>query len=345
MAILDAQAWSSVVDADGQSVFDRQQRWSNSHSAALFDADGGPKLNGAWTSGNNSQYIQLDGSFGLSTICVAFWYNQRAVDSAGNQIVLLYEGSFVTAHVYLETINQQLFVFRGGGVNLGPAGTFRMSPERWYHIGMRAVIHDTTGEVQVEINGNEVFNQTGLDTRNSGTSGIIDAVRYDGWGGGKQWIAEPIAFSTAGDAPTSLFGLHRVHMIKPDGDGTPTNFTPLGAGTNFSEVDEQAADDDTSHNESTVVTNKDRLTCESLPTAVKTVYSVQAKLLVKDPDGTATESVKTGLNSGTESLSTALALSTGYEQFEGPLETVDPNTAAAWTEANVNAADVVYEHA
>jgi hypothetical protein len=35
----------------------------------------------------------------------------------------------------------------------------------------------------------------------------------------------------------------------------------------------------------------------------------------------------------------------GYLMYDGPMETVDPNTASAWTEANVNATDVVYEHA
>lgn len=343
MAILNAQAWSSAVNADGQSVFGRQKLWDATHSAARFEDTRGPFGNGAWTSGLDNQTLRLDGGFGLSTIFAAFWLNIRVDDNTVQNLHLV-EGAFTTLHVYMENAFGSVVVKRGNGTELGRS-TKLQARDRWYHMAIKAVIHDTTGSVEVRVDNEVWILETGLDTRNGGTSGIIDSIRYEGWSGNRQWIAEPIVWSGVGDAPTDFFGPHRVHMIKPDGDGTPTNFTPLGAGTNFSEVDEQAADDDTSHNESTVVTNKDRLTCESLPAAVKTVYSVQAKLLVKDPDGTATESVKIGLNSGTESLGSAEVLSTGYEQFEGPMETVDPNTAAAWTEANVNAADVVYEHA
>lgn len=344
MAILDAQAWASFVHADGTVIFERQERWNDSSTTALFDASNGPTGGGSWNSGANNRWLQIDPGWGLSTICVAFWFNLKQVAVATSRMVLLYEGSYATAHVYLEQQSGIIVVKRGDGTVLARVSDFIMTTGQWYHIGLRVVIHDTTGEVQVEVNGHEVVNETGIDTRNGGTSGIIDSLRFEGWSGGGQWIAEPIVFSTVGDAPTGLFGMHRVHMIKPDGD-VSVQFTPLGAGTNFSEVDEQAADDDTSHNESPTVTNQDRLSVESLPAAVKTVYSVQAKILVKDPDGTATEDVKVGLNSGTESLGSAKALSTGYEQFEGPLETVDPNTSSPWTEANVNATDVVYEHA
>lgn len=344
MAIVEAQAWACFANADEEGSFDRQQNW-NANADALYTKAAGPNAAGAWSSESNSEYLEFDNSLGLSTLFGAWYFEFNPSQLPRyHDLLHFYEGSFATRHCYLSLYDTGTLLLANNGGGLLAKANRPVNVMGINHIAFKVVIHDTTGSVDVELNGNSIMSETGLDTRNGGASGIIDSLRLESESQYNYRHSNFILWSGAGDAPTDFFGMHNVHMIKPDGD-TSVQFTPQGAGAGYVEVDEQAADDDTTYNESATVTNKDEFTTESLPTKVKTVYSVQAKALVKDPDGTATESVKVGLNSGTESLSAAQALSTGYEIFEGPLETVDPNTASAWTEANVNGTDVVYEHA
>ena len=344
MAIVDLQAWSSSVDADEEAVFNRQPLWSAGNDA-LFYASDGPFGDGAWAPEREYEWLRCDGGWGLSTIYVAMWVNSTSAVTGDRTILLLGEGTVAspTYHVDIQWTGHGFVLRRGkaGTVLARIEGPF-LRFDTWHHVACKVVVHDSTGVVIIEVDGEEVVNETGLDTRNGGTSGIIDLIEMASHYQYQIRYAEPIVWSSAGDSPTDFFGLHRVHMIKPDGD-TSTGFTTLGAGTNAAEVDEQACDDDTSYNYSATATNKDKLTTESVPTAVNSVYAVQAKCQAKDDAGT--DNIKVGLDSGTESLSANQALANGaYNLFEGPLETVDPNTSSQWTETNVNATDVVYEH-
>ena len=346
MAIVEMQAWSSFVDNSAAAVIARQENWGCSNEARTYDTDG-PFGQGAIAADRNTWWVQFDGGLGLTTAYVAFWCYPSYLGLGDRTFSLFSEGTIASPTHHLDFTwdgSGLIKVKRGsGGTEVARSAAGVLRSFKWHHVMMKMVIDDSAGVVVVNVNNEEVINETGLDTQNGGT-GLIDTFQWTCEYQYSMRLAEPIIWSGAGDSPTAFFGFHRVHMIKPDGE-TSVAFTPLGAGTNDVEVDEQAHDDDTSYNESSTVTNKDKLTTESLPTGVATVYAVQAQVLAKDPDGTATESVKVGLDSGTESLSGAKALSTGYEIWEGPIETVDPNTSSQWTESNVNATDVVYEHA
>jgi hypothetical protein len=346
MAILSANSWQQFPSGANETQFDQQAEWDATASADIRMTSG-PFGGKVWGAETNSQYLRCDGQWALSSIGFMAWHREQYDPPRGatRWLALFYEGTIAsnTLHVGISIDGTgRLRVYRST-TNLLATSDDILPYGRWNHLGFEVVVADgTSGSVLIELNGNEFLNVTGVDTRNGAASGVVDIIALEGeWNENYLW-GQPAVFSLTGDAPTSLPGMHRVHMIKPDGE-TSGQFTPLGAGTNDAEVDEPDWDDDTSYNESSTVTNKDELTVESLPTEVATVYAVQAKLRAKDPDGTATESVKVGLNSGTESLSSALT--TGYLMYDGPMETVDPNTASAWTEANVNATDVVYEHA
>jgi hypothetical protein len=348
MAILSANSWQQFPSGANETQFDQQAEWDATASADIRMTSG-PFGGKVWGAETNSQYLRCDGQWALSSIGFMAWHREQYDPPRGatRWLALFYEGTIAsnTLHVGISIDGTgRLRVYRST-TNLLATSDDILPYGRWNHLGFEVVVADgTSGSVLIELNGNEFLNVTGVDTRNGAASGVVDIIALEGeWNENYLW-GQPAVFSLTGDAPTSLPGMHRVHMIKPDGE-TSGQFTPLGAGTNDAEVDEPDWDDDTSYNESSTVTNKDELTVESLPTEVATVYAVQAKLRAKDPDGTATESVKVGLNSGTESLSSAQALTTGYLMYDGPMETVDPNTASAWTEANVNATDVVYEHA
>ena len=345
MAIIEAQGWQWAANAAAGAVFDRQENWTRV-DAVTFSKAGGPFADATWYPANIGDFLDVNNLGGLSTIYFACYLKCEAIASS-SVIVSFGEGTAGsgTAHItFTRDVNGAISCRRGTGT-----GTVLFSFDasdihhKWVHFAVKLVIDETAGAVVVEINGDERANETTLDTRNGGTSGIIDYFRFEGYFSITR-LAAPIFWSDTGDSPTAFFGLHRVFTIRPDGDSS-VQFTRLSGTTNWEMVDEDEYDDDTSYNESSTSTNKDRLTCGSLPTTANTVYSVQAKAMATDPDATPTESIQVGVNSGTESLGSSKSLSGSYELWEGGLETVDPNTAAAWTVANVNNTDLVYVHA
>ena len=274
---------------------------------------------------------------------------------------------YFAAWIYLANVSNGFYVFRfisdDGGPHLtlycnSTTGTISirrntttlettvlaLATERWYHLEFYGLINDTTGAYTLKLNNTEWAADTGVDTRDGSFN--LNVQSTDAWGdeGDAYLFAMPMFWSTAGDAPTASIGPHKIWSVRPDGDSATADFTPLGAGANYVEVDEAEADDDTSYNESSTTTHKDRLTCAAMSESPSTIYGVQAVACAKLTDA-GSFGIKPGIyaNGATESKP-ASAISLGIEwEYVTHLTTVNPNDSLAWEEADVNAAEVQYE--
>ena len=69
------------------------------------------------------------------------------------------------------------------------SATVALTQNQWYYIECQAKLHDTTGSVIVRIDGVEVINSTGLDTKNAGDSSVYERLRLATFGSSRtgQW--------------------------------------------------------------------------------------------------------------------------------------------------------------
>jgi hypothetical protein len=124
-------------------------------------------------------------------------------------------------------------------------------------------------------------------------------------------------------------------VLVPDADDA-VEFTPLGAGTNWSEVDELPNDADTSHNESDTPGHEDVFTHGGL-TETGTIFAVAVEHTARrTADGLMRlyDVVQSGAVVDDGDLVT---LGDTYINRLGEVHLKDPNGTAAWTSARVNA--------
>lgn len=271
----------------------------------------------------------------------AFMPEPNLADLTANHIVQIGEGA--TAHVSLKlNTNGTLSVMRGtgGGTTLGTTA-FALSENTYYYVEIGGSIHDTTGAVTVRVNGDPKLTLTSVDTRN-GATGVWDYVAIGGLdvvtnGDEAYWRFDDLyVCDGTGSAPHNTFlGDVRVISILPDGAGATTQFTP-SAGSNYQNVDEATPDDDTTYNASNTAGHKDTYTYGNVGVA-GTVHGVQACVSAKKTDAGTRTIAAVARPTSTDYDGTTQALGTTYTYYR-QIWALNPATAAAWTTAEVDAA-------
>lgn len=153
------------------------------------------------------------------------------------------EGSTVHLSLYRDNTTQAIQVYRGdAGTLLGatPDGTAPVGVDLF--IVITGEIHDTTGFVQIWINGTKYFdsadlNPGGVDTRNGGTSGLVNRHRWKNSSGGSQWYVNDIYCADPNASGYTMMHDWRCEQLLPTSD-IIADFTPSAGGTVFGVVDD-----------------------------------------------------------------------------------------------------------
>jgi hypothetical protein len=268
-------------------------------------------------------------------VCGMAYFPTGVAPNSDRYIMQFFEGA--TPHVYLTSGNDVAAipqVKRGNGTVLGTCAMSPMVANQWYHFQMKVVVHDTTGSVEVRLNGAVVFSATNIDTRNGGVVGTIDTI---GWRGDFTAYFDDMWIDNS-----AFLGDCKIEPLRPTGAGDSTDFTP-SAGSNWQNVDDTSPNGDTDYNHSNTVGHKDLFALNNLATVAGTVLGVQMRFRGrKDDAGSRTVKgvLKTG---GVEFDSAGLALGDNYLGKTDVLHVVNPDTTAAWTIAEVNALQAGYE--
>jgi hypothetical protein len=142
----------------------------------------------------------------------------------------------------------------------------------------------------------------------------------------------------AGSVNNNFLGDCRVDTILPSGAGSTTQFTP-SAGSNYACVDENPPNEDTDYVESSTLNHVDTYAFADIAHTPTGIFGVQINMDVKKDDAgdrwiaSITKSGSSGNVAGT-----AKTLSTGQTIHSQVVE-LDPDTAALWTKAGINAAE------
>jgi hypothetical protein len=217
-----------------------------------------------------------------------------------------------------------------------PAGTLVTG---WNYIEATAVISDTVGLVKIRVNGSatDALSISGLDTRNAGTSTNIDAIAIAGNAVTSTQYDDMYVCNSLGSINNTFLGDVRVYSLAPTGAGNYTQFVP-STGANWAAVDEQPYSA-TDYVGSPTSGNRDSYVLTDLPATVGTVFGTREELVAAKSDAGAA-SIKQSLRiASTDYDGSALTLGTTYVGFITVRET-NPNTAAAWTPAGVNGAEI-----
>ena len=266
----------------------------------------------------------------------------------------LYNGSIVsflgsdgvTAHVAVAlTVSGEITV-TAGGAEIYRTGTNLLQVGVWRYIEMAGTVNDTTGEISLRVDGDELFSDTGIDTRVGGSDANVHRLRYGDDSSSRRSLFDDVYFGNklgGAGAVNSLIGPLEIEVIRPNGNG---NYSQL-VGSDGNSVDNYLNVDETTpsaadYNGSDVVGNKDSYAMSDLVATDGTIHAVvQSGYALKSDAG-----VKSGRNfirrSATDDFGPDHTLSESAILFDRILEQ-DPVAAGAWTIAAVNDTEFGWE--
>jgi hypothetical protein len=224
----------------------------------------------------------------------------------------------------------------------------RVVDGEWHHVELAMTINTSTGTATLWIDGEEQYALTGIDTQDAASnistyvrvrlssSVAANTVEY-------VWFDDIMVWDDSGSEFTGALPnhIHRIETIRPGGAGAAADFTP-SAGSNFQNVDETVADDDTTYNESSTTGHIDSFAYGNMSLSADEIFGINIKSRVKFDSGAANFRNKTRISS-TYYNGTTVAAGAAYALVETIYNNNPASTGSNLTVSDINAAEFGYE--
>jgi hypothetical protein len=269
--------------------------------------------------------------FGLYLLSTETAELMRFVDSEGTVQAAISISNDGTVRLYRGTVS--------GGTLLATS-TNSLPILSWNFIEAKLTIADSGGTFEVRVNESVWVTFTG-DTKQSTTQST--AVRIQIWGRGSDNAIDDLYICDGtGSTNNNYLGDVRVDTVRPIGAGNYAELSRQGSASNWDNVDDTIIDSDSSYNFSNTVGQRDTLDCGNLPSITGSIFGVQLNIAArKDDAGSRTLRSLTRVSS-TDYEGASQNVGTDYRVYRQILEQ-NPNTAAAWTESQINTAEFGYK--
>lgn len=283
---------------------------------------------------DDGDYLRFDLPFEIQTF-TAGMYVKFAVASSTDFFFGTYNTAGTLGLNIRQTSGGALEVLRAT-TSLGTSGPGVVTPGVYHRIEFQATKHASTGMAKVIVDGITVINLTNVNTSNAQWQraqfhgpGVANQYTYVDWFyiDGNASVVTPVSHGNV-----------LVGTLLPDADGSTQEWTVPGGGNAW-----QKLDDDplavTDWLESTTDTNLALIGHAAVPAGA--IIKAMQSSIVQDKDDAGEMSLKLVCKSGatTDVSSTAIVPILNTPKGAVRCYDNDPNTAAAWTETNANAAE------
>jgi hypothetical protein len=221
---------------------------------------------------------------------------------------------------------------------LGTATVATLQVGVWSYLEVRMKCDGSTGTCIIRLNGIEVKNLTGLDTLY--TSATLTRIALASRASAHQTLDydDLVVMNTTGAVNNDFLGDVTVTALYPSGAGTTSGWTP-SAGSNYQNVDETPANDDTDYNSTATLNAKDTYAMQDCAAGAD-IRAVQILAAVrKGAEGPGQVKLVTR-SSSTDYDGAAQGIGGTSYSYVREIRETDPATAAAWSESGWNAVEI-----
>jgi len=222
------------------------------------------------------------------------------------------------------------------GTVLGTSAASLISPDQWFYVEFKIVIHDSTGSFEVHVDESSILSGSGVDTKNLSDAGV-DTVEFRGFYTGSINMSIDDVYIEDVD----FFGDCRVDVLYPDGSGDYAQWTSDPSGDNYENVDDDGdMDDDTTHNATGVVDEKDSFTFDdltSMPTA--DIHAVAVSIAARKDDAGAHNIKALCRIDSTDYVGSDMGIFDEYWIFQMIWNNPPSALSDDWTEDGINGAE------
>ncbi|HET9411843.1 MAG TPA: hypothetical protein VFO38_03285 [Candidatus Saccharimonadales bacterium] len=260
---------------------------------------------------------------------------QPVVSASRITVYFMADGGTILHANVMRNNSSGLLEIRRGGTILA-TGTTVLSAGTWYYIEMQATVADSGGTIKVRLNGastNEI-DFTG-DTKNGGTSTLIDAIRIDN-GSSNNRIDNMYALNSIGTNNVTFLGAVQVHTLTPNGNGSSSQFT----GSDGNQVDNYQLVDELPYSTADYVGSstsgqRDTYLLDNLPNGYHQIFGIQSNVMsLKNTAGT--RAIKFALRSnGSVYYGAPVSLGTSAQTYSDMYEN-SPVTSLPWTSSEIS---------
>lgn len=206
----------------------------------------------------------------------------------------------------------------------------------WNYLEVKVFVHDSTGFVQIRLNGQTYLNATALDTKNTGNN-YINMFRFQPFGNTGMFnfkIDDVYVCDDTGTTNNGFLGECRVQTQYPTANGDQNDFLAVGAASNWQTVDETPADDDLTYVRSAVVGATDNYAMGTLA-LTGTIFGVQLNVSHRKDD-VGSRTVTPVIKAGTTHYEGALFPCGSDYSVAQKIWEKNPDTATTWTNVSLN---------
>ena len=270
---------------------------------------------------------------------IAIYRNSLTVPTyvAGYPLFGFYDGTTLQLGFYV--VGTEIHVY-SNGIKLGETSGADISYQTWRYVEVKFTIHNSAGAVEIHVDGVQRMTPLADQDTQVSANAYFNIFEFKGlcisvWA----YYDDLYMCDLTGTKNNDFLGDVRVDVLRPDGAGTYTQFTP-SAGTNWENVDEVYPDDDTSYNQGSNVGDKDTYALAALPApAGTTIHGVKSQITVRKTDAGARECKLLTRSGSTDDLGDTVVLSDSYLTPTKIYEN-NPDDSLAWEDADVNAMEV-----
>jgi hypothetical protein len=244
-------------------------------------------------------------------------------------------------------VSRGLATAAGGGL-LAQSTTGLYGVNSWAYAELQILVSDTIGTVSLSLNGTVIATATNVDTRNAGTSGVINLVSFESGISATSFSAARFTrfdnlyiLDTTGPAPLNApLGPVRVDTLVPSAD-VQTNFTRSSGSSSFVLIDDVPANGDTDFVSSGTSGHKDIMELSNLSAVGGTPLAVRTVLTARKTDAEAINVIPSLIAGGTEISGPSHAIGDSYAPYRHTFLTA-PDGSSPWTEETVNDLRLAY---
>lgn len=229
--------------------------------------------------------------------------------------------------------------YKGGDpVALGTSSEL-ITANGWNHLEAKVVVDDTTGAVEVRLNGVTILNLSGVNTDPNGSGEVsqYQTCNQTNRGADGSWyIDDVIAWDDSGSSNNDFIGDKKVFTDFPDADTADVDWVPSAGSDLFAMIDDPDPDGDGTYDEAENVGDVMGVTYPNVDAAV---LAISAIILVHKSRKTdaGTCNVQQSCISGVSNTDGVdRPMTTAYTLYHDVIE-VDPATSAPWTPTGANA--------
>ncbi len=276
------------------------------------------------------------------------WLNQLPADTSHCPYIALTDSGNTQQVNFIISPTGTIRAYRGtvpsdptAGNLLGESAAVIVA-NAWQHIEFKAKIDDSTGTIDVQVEGVSVLSLSSKDTKNSSNasySNIIWGYR-SGIGANNKYmyVKDVAAWDTATGLNTDFLGVCAVYSMRPDGDDSGTWTITGGAGSAYASINETTPNDDTKYISSPwPAATADVVTLSDLPADATRILGMMTLVRSRKSDGGDGNLQVSMVSNGTAGDGTDRAITTAYTYWTDMFEE-DPDTSAEWGIAAANLA-------